>query len=309
MPPVDGFLNVCKPLGWTSHDVVGFMRRRTGQQRVGHAGTLDPAATGVLPLCLGRATRLADRVGAGSKLYAADVLLGLTTDTCDAEGRALPASGSPGPAGTTLSLDVIMAALEGLLGDIDQVPPKYSALKIDGEAAYVRARRGEAVALAARPVTIYGIGVLAWKPPRLSLVVHCSKGTYVRALARDLGARLGCEAYLDALVRLAVGPFSLANAVTLEYLKEQAAAGRWESLVEPADRPLLDLPATVLAPETVQHFAYGRRWRPTAGGAPRDARAYDIDGRFLGLLRPAELPACWQPALSFVYDPGASDVC
>lgn len=304
MPQVDGFLNVCKPLGWTSHDVVGFVRGRSGQQRVGHAGTLDPAATGVLPLCLGRATRLADRVAAGSKLYAADVLLGLVTDSCDAEGRALAASGPSGR--DDVGLDVILKALATLLGDVEQVPPSYSALKIGGEAAYTRARRGEAVVLAARPATIYGMSVLAWKPPRLSLALRCSKGTYVRALARDLGASLGRGAHLDALVRLAVGPFTLRDAISLEQLEEQVGAGRWESLVEPPDQAALDLPAAVVSQATAEHFAYGRAWAPPAGDVPCDARAYEAAGRFLGLLRPAGPPPRWQPALSFVYDAGAN---
>ncbi len=304
MAQVDGFLNVCKPLGWTSHDVVGFVRRRIGQQRVGHAGTLDPAATGVLPVCLGRATRLADRVAAGSKLYAADVRLGLATDTHDAEGCAQLDGTSA--AGADLSLDVILEALGSLLGAGEQVPPSYSALKVEGEAAYARARRGEALALAARPVTVYGIALLAWQPPLLSIVLRCSKGTYIRALARDLGERLGCQAHLDALVRLAVGPFMLANAVTLDGLEAQAAAGRWAALVESPDLAVLDLPAAILAPTTAQHFAYGRAWASPAGGPPRDARAYGSDGRFLGLLRPTDVPPRWQPALSFVYDPGAT---
>jgi tRNA pseudouridine55 synthase len=305
VPQVDGFLNVCKPLGWTSHDVVGFVRRRIGQQRVGHAGTLDPAATGVLPLCLGRATRLADRVAAGSKLYAADVLLWLATDGYDAAGRVAPASGATPT--VDLPLDVVTGAIAGLLGRIEQVPPSYSALKIEGEAAYARVRRGETVVLAARAVTIHGIGLLAWRPPLLSLVVHCSKGTYVRALARDLGGSLGCDAHLDALVRLSVGPFTLADAVSLERLDERVGTADWLGLVEPPDRAVLDLPAAVLAPSTAEHFVYGRAWAPGTGGAPRHARAYQADGRFLGLLRPDEPRSRWQPALSFVYDADAAD--
>ncbi|HLH20983.1 MAG TPA: tRNA pseudouridine(55) synthase TruB [Chloroflexota bacterium] len=306
MPQVDGFLNVCKPLGWTSHDVVGFVRRRVGQQRVGHAGTLDPAATGVLPLCLGRATRLADRVAAGAKLYAADVVLGFETDSCDAEGRALLTGGPPASAVGAPSLDMILQALAELQGEIQQVPPHYSAVKVGGEAAYARARRGEAVALAPRPVTVHGTCVLAWEPPRLSLLVRCSRGTYVRALARDVGARVGCGAYLDALVRLAVGGFTLAGAIALEELEEQAAAGRWEVLVDPPDRAAVDLPAAILGAVAAAHFAHGRAWDAANPGVPRDARAYGTDGRFLGLLRAGVPPARWQPALSFVYDAGAA---
>jgi tRNA pseudouridine55 synthase len=306
---VDGFLNVSKPLGWTSHDVVGFVRRRIGQQRVGHAGTLDPAATGVLPLCLGRATRLAERVAAGSKLYAADVRFGQATDTCDAEGRVLPAEPAWVAAPERLDLDAITNALGNLLGTIEQVPPSYSALKVAGEAAYVRARRGEVVALASRLVTIYGLAVLAWAPPQLSLVVRCSTGTYVRALARDLGAALGCPAHLDALIRLAVGPFRLADALSLEALEQAVAARHWEQWVEPADTVTLDLPAAVLGAETARHFSYGRSWTAAGDSKPRDARAYDFTGRFLGLLRAGDAGNRWQPALSFVYDAAAENLC
>ena len=308
MLQVDGFLNVCKPLGWTSHDVVGYVRRRIGQQRVGHAGTLDPAATGVLPLCLGRATRLAERIAEGSKLYAADVRFGLATDTCDAEGRVTPAGGAASGV-HPLSIEMLSTALASFLGPIEQVPPSYSALKVNGEAAYVRARRGEAVTLPTRRVTIYGVGLLAWQPPRASLVVHCSKGTYVRALARDLGSRLGREAHLDALVRLAVGSFTLGNMVSLECLDDAGAAGDWQSFVEWADRAVLDLPATILGSSAARHFAYGRAWDPRPTETPRDARAYSVDGAFLGLLRAAKRALRWQPALSFVYDADATSDC
>jgi tRNA pseudouridine55 synthase len=305
VPQVDGFLNVCKPLGWTSHDVVGYVRRRLGQQRVGHAGTLDPAATGVLPLCLGRATRLADRVAIGSKVYAADVRFGLATDSHDADGRAVSASVSPKDPGS-LSGGDISAILGAFIGPLEQVPPSYSALKVGGETAYSRARRGESLALAPRAVVIYGAGILGWRPPRLSIVVHCSKGTYVRALARDLGLLLGYEAYLDALVRLAVGSFELAEAVSLEQLDEAVVAGVWQSLVEPADRAVLGMPAAMLAPDTAGNFAYGRAWAPQAGELPCEARAYSVGGELLGLLRRAEPMPRWQPALSFVYDADAN---
>lgn len=306
MPQVDGFLNVCKPLGWTSHDVVGYVRRRIGQQRVGHAGTLDPAATGVLPLCLGRATRLAERIADGSKLYAADVRFGLATDSRDAEGRVLPSSDGASSVVSPLTVETICSALGDCLGPVEQVPPSYSAVKVGGEAAYVRARRGEAVPLSARRVVIYGVGLVAWQPPRASLVVHCSKGTYVRALARDLGRGLGQEAHLDALVRLAVGSFMLADAVSLECLDEAVAAGNWQALVEPPDRAALGAPAAILAPAMARHFAYGRAWDSQPGEVPRDARAYTVAGEFLGLLRAAERAPRWQPALSFVYDADAA---
>jgi tRNA pseudouridine55 synthase len=300
VPQVDGFLNLCKPLGWTSHDVVGFVRRQIGQKRVGHAGTLDPAASGVLPVCLGRATRLVDRISASTKLYAADVVLGLATDSGDAEGRLVHMAPLD-----QVALDQVVAALARQLGTITQRPPAYSALKVAGVPAYERARRGELVVLAPRTVSIYGLAVLGWQPPRLSLAIHCSKGTYVRSIAADLGEALGCGAYVDPLVRLAVGRFRLEDALSVEDFEQAASRDDWRGLVVPPDAPLLEVPALVLGAEKAGHFAHGRSW---AGLAERDeARAYGANGRLLGLARAEGAGTRWQPALSFVYDPGVTD--
>jgi tRNA pseudouridine55 synthase len=296
---VDGFLNICKPLGWTSHDVVGFVRRRIGQRRVGHAGTLDPAAGGVLPLCLGRATRLAERVAAGTKLYGADIVLGATTDSGDADGRLLDVS----PA-TAYGLTTVVRALAAQLGTIAQVPPSYSALKLQGVPAYARARRGEIVELSAREVTIHGLALVDWQPPRLSTVIHCSKGTYVRALARDVGDAVGCGAHLDALVRLAVGSFRLETAISPEELDAAVAQGYWRDLVLPPDTALAVPPALILNDAGHRYFMHGQAW---PGPATRpEARAYGVDGAFLGLARAEDGGLRWQPALSFVYDPAVT---
>ena len=298
MSAYDGFLNFCKPIGWTSHDAVAFVRRRLGQRRVGHAGTLDPLAGGVLPLCLGRATRLAERVAAGSKVYAADLVLGVTTDTCDAEGRVL-AVRDP----SAIGLDALVRALAGLVGPLAQVPPAFSAVKLAGQPAYRRARRGEALQLAPRPVTVYGIALLAWAPPRLSIALRCSKGTYVRALARDLGEALGCGAYLAALARLQVGCFTLADAITPEALERAAAAGHLEAVLLPPDEGCLDLPAIVLDPQEVRYFVHGRAIPARQAAAPA-ARAYAHDGRFLGLVR--GMGTQWQPMLALASDDEAT---
>ncbi len=300
--PLDGFLNVCKPLGWTAHDVVQLIRRRTGLHRVGHAGTLDPAATGVLPVCLGRATRFAERVGAAPKVYVADVALGAKTDTADAEGRVLQVAPA---AGVAVPLEAVVEALARLVGTYPQVPPEYSAIKVGGEAAYARARRGEAVRLAPRPVTVYSMALVDWEPPRFAMVVRCSAGTYVRALARDVGAVLGCGAYLDGLVRIAVGRFTLAGSVTVERFEQAAAEGTWPALVEPPDWAVDDLPAVLLGPATSADFAHGRAWRALGGVRPCAARAYGPHGQFLGLVKPDASGQRWQPAVSFVYDADA----
>jgi tRNA pseudouridine55 synthase len=297
---VDGFLNVCKPLGWTSHDVVQFVRRHLAQEHVGHAGTLDPAATGVLPVCLGRATRLADYVGAGDKFYAADVVLGLTTDTCDAEGRLVESAGPPP------GLEAVLRALGSLTGLLDQRPPIYSALKVTGTPAYTLARRGEAVRLAARSVTVRGLALTCWQPPRLSIVMRCSKGTYVRALARDLGEALSVGAHLDALVRLRVGPFDLAGAVGLESLEQAALNSRWRELVLPPDAALLGLPAALLADQRRECFTHGRGWPGRPSDMAPEIRAYSAEGAYLGLLRAGREPGVWQPAISFIHEGGGA---
>jgi tRNA pseudouridine55 synthase len=296
---VDGFLNVCKPLGWTSHDVVGFVRRRIGQRRVGHAGTLDPAAAGVLPLCLGRATRLAERVAAGSKFYGADIVLGVTTDSGDADGRVLDERPT-----AACRLPAVVRALATQIGRIAQVPPAYSALKLQGVPAYARARRGEVVALAPREVTIHDMALVDWQPPRLSTIIHCSKGTYVRALARDLGDALDCGAHLDALVRLAVGSFRLETAITLDELEAAVANDFWRDLVLPPDTALAEQPALILDDTGHRHFLHGQGWSGLA--TCPEGRAYGVDGALLGLARAESEGHRWQPALSFVYDPAVA---
>jgi tRNA pseudouridine55 synthase len=258
----------------------------------------------VLPICLGRATRFADRIGEGAKVYVADVRFVGATDTCDAEGRLTRASqGGAERASAGPALDRILDALAALLGPSEQVPPSYSAIKVAGQAAYAVARRGESVALPTRLVTIHGLAVLGWRTPVLSVLVRCSKGTYVRALARDWGAKLGSGAYLDGLVRVAVGAFTLDGATTVEQFERAVAADAWRDLVEEPDRATLNLPAAVLGAARETAFGHGQAWVDPALVVPEESRSYAADGRFLGLLRAAG--ERWQPAVSFVYDPGA----
>jgi tRNA pseudouridine55 synthase len=211
-----GLLNVHKEPGWTSHDVVAKVRRLAGQKRVGHAGTLDPLAEGVLPVLLGRATRLADTLQSGEKRYQAWVQLGVATTTDDAEGEIT--STSPIPALSTCQIE---AALSQFRGTIRQVPPAYSAIKVNGQRAYALARRGDRPDLAARQVTITDLRLLEHGPDCLVLEVGCSKGTYVRSLARDVAAALGTIGHLTRLVRTQVGPFRLEDALTLSAIAER----------------------------------------------------------------------------------------
>ena len=279
----DGVLVVDKPAGPTSHDIVDRARRVLHERRIGHTGTLDPFATGVLALCVGKATRLARFLAEGEKEYQASVRLGFATTTDDLGGRPL---GEPRP--VAVSRATLDAALAGLVGEFDQVPPAFSAKHVGGRRLYELARRGETVPLAAIRVVLHAIEVASFAGERLELVVRCSPGTYVRALARDLGERLGTGGHLTGLRRTRSGEFSLAEAVTVEDL--DAGAVRLVPLAELLPRlPAVRLPAASL--ELVRH---GRVLGPEAlaGAFPEPAvervRLLDEAGRLVALAVPKD---------------------
>jgi tRNA pseudouridine55 synthase len=255
---LDGVLVVAKPSGPTSHDVVGLVRRLSGTRRVGHGGTLDPFAAGVLPVFLGRATRLAEYHLGHPKRYTATICFGETSTTDDIDGERTPIDGPP------ISRAAVEAGLRGLTGPLRQVPPVYSAVQIGGRRAYQMARRGEAVDLAPRDVVVECLDLLEWDdrdPSRPVAVVdvHCSAGTYVRALARDLGARLDTGAYLGALVRTASGGFLLEDAVSFDVLREHAADGPAgiADVLRPVDAGLEALPHVVVTADEVRRLGEG----------------------------------------------------
>lgn len=306
--PLSGILNVDKPAGLTSHDVVAAVRRMAGQQKVGHAGTLDPMATGVLLVCLGAATRVAEYLMAGRKRYRAAIVLGISTDTYDADGTVVHQGGYTG-----FSREGIEAALAGFRGRIDQVPPMYSAIKRDGEPLYKRARRGETVERAPRPVEIDGLTLLDWTTPALILEVSCSSGTYIRSLAHDLGQSLGSGAHLATLVRLGSGRFSLEDAVSLTRLEDAFRHGEEGQYLLPADEALLDWPALIAGPEDARRIAQGA---PIIGQPPCSVkdlrpsskvmcRAYTLDGEFLAILAYDAGAGQWRPEKVLLADPGA----
>jgi tRNA pseudouridine55 synthase len=280
---LDAFVNICKDAGPTSHDVVASVRRLLGTRRVGHAGTLDPLAEGVLPLALGRATRLVDRLAEADKEYYAEILLGVRTTTDDAAGEVVETRDVP--PFTAADFDAVLAEFHG---EIAQLPPAHSALKVGGRRSYALAREGRQVTLSPRPVTIYEIARRGWNRPVLSLTVRCSKGTYIRALARDLGERLSTGASLQRLVRTRVGPFHLSRAISLAGLEARRA-----ELLLPPDELLLDEPAVVMDDQQASHLRHGRMW--TAGSTAPLARSYTADGRLAGLLAGSD--ARWQPRL------------
>jgi tRNA pseudouridine55 synthase len=271
---LDGVLVVAKPSGPTSHDVVGLVRRLSGTRRVGHGGTLDPFAAGVLPVFLGRATRLVEYHLGHPKRYTATICFGETSTTDDIDGERTPIEGPPVPR------SAVEDGLRGLTGPIRQVPPVYSAVQIAGRRAYQIARAGEEVELAPRDVVIHGLDLLEWDdrdPARPIAVVdvRCSAGTYVRALARDLGARLDTGAYLGALVRTESGRFHLDDAVSFDTLREHAADGPDGILrvLRPVDAGLEDVPHARVTADEVRRLGEGL---PTGPKAPFDERTADL---------------------------------
>ena len=268
-----GFLAVDKPAGMTSRDAVdraaAWLPRGT---RLGHTGTLDPLATGVLVLAVGAGTRLAEYVQALRKTYVAGIRLGAGSDTDDAEGTVTPVEGCVAPDRSAIAL-----ALAGFVGAIEQVPPAFSAAHVDGQRAYDLARKGKEVELAPRKVHIERIELLRYEYPRLDIEVRCSKGTYIRSLARDLGERLGCGGYIESLRRTMVGPFDVTSAVGLD-------AERAESLgrLQPLETGLTGLPRIILAPADAMGFCQGRKKELTE--APCGiAAVFGQDGMLLGV--------------------------
>jgi tRNA pseudouridine55 synthase len=296
--PLSGILNVDKPPDMTSHDVVNAVRRMVGQRKVGHAGTLDPMATGVLLICLGQATRVSEYLMSGRKLYRATIVLGTATDTYDAQGKVTSSGGR-----TSFDHGEIETALKRFVGSIDQVPPIYSALKRDGQPLYKLAREGKKVELSPRPVEIDRISLFDWTPPSMIVEVSCSPGTYVRSLAHDLGERLGSGAHLAALVRLGSGRFSLQDAVSLERLEEAFRHEQEDRYLMPPDEALLDWPAMVVGSDEASSLAHGQAISaapPTKDtGATGLCRAYSLDGQFLAILAFDPKAGRWQPQKVF----------
>jgi len=298
---ISGILSVDKPGGMTSFGVVGMVRRRSGVKRVGHAGTLDPAATGVLLVCLGQASRVSEYLMGLRKVYRATVRLGVSTTTYDAEGEVTATADASG-----ITHGMVREALKGFVGEIMQTPPAYSAVKVDGERAYRMARRGEAVALRARRAVVHRIDVLRSDPPEIEIEVECGKGTYIRSLAHDLGQALGCGAHLSALRRTRVGPFSVEDAVTVEELDREFEDGTWRERVQPMDCGLMHLPAITLHIEDEKDVRHGQAVRideerlTAVEAAPGlECRAYAEDGSLVGIVVYDGESEMWRPRKVF----------
>lgn len=295
---LEGIIPIWKDVDYTSHDVVAKARRILRIKRIGHTGTLDPKVTGVLPLCIGRATRLVEYIQEMPKEYQARLVVGVSTDTEDMTGEVLERSSS-----VTLEPHRVREVLDSFTGVIRQIPPMYSAVKVDGKRLYELARKGETVERQAREVTIYGMELLGMNlelpNPEIEFRVRCSKGTYIRTLCVDIGKALGYPAVMGELVRTSTGGFTRDRCITLEQLAEAAAEGEnaVERLMVPSDEAVAFFPSYQADPTMAQHAVQGKKLKLPAhdgqgllqSGLPELKRGlvrlYDHENRFLGLFR------------------------
>ncbi len=292
--PAAGFLNHNKPLHLTSHDVVAHVRREyrtlTGSRKVGHAGTLDPLAEGVLVICLGAATRLSEYIMRGRKIYRAKITLGAATSTYDAAGEFV--EGKPAE---RLRLSDIQRVLPQFIGEIEQAPPMYSAIKVGGKKLYELARQGKTIERNPRAVTIHAIAAHSWRSPVLELEIECGSGVYIRSLAHDLGAALGVGGYLSGLIRTASGAFKIGDSLNLDSI---TADGEWlHHIISPYDA-LGDYTRVRLKAEEIENLRYGRFIRRPPDMADHIVFAFDATNRLAAVLEPrAEF---WKPRKVFL---------
>lgn len=291
---MDGAVVVDKPSGWTSHDVVNKVRRFAGTKKVGHLGTLDPAATGVLPLVIGRATRLAQFYTRNDKVYEGVIHFGYSTDSYDADGQPTSAAQN-----IVLDREQLEAALQKFRGPFAQLPPQVSAKKIAGRPAYEMARKQQTVELKAVNVEVYALDVLHMEGSEAEVRVHCSAGTYLRSIAHEAGLALGCGAFLKSLRRLASGDFKIQAARTLEQLESLAEAGHFEDALIPAAQLLPEFPAEMVDALTAGQIRNGRDFRTSPflvkpGG--RFVKAVNAEGQLVAIGE-ARMPHLYHPVL------------
>ena len=290
---VSGVLVVDKPVGLTSHDVVQIIRRGTGIRRAGHTGTLDPRASGVLVVLIGPAVRLSEYVSASDKRYQATIHMGSRSDTFDSEGT-ITESGMP----VSVTEEEFTDLLKGYIGEVEQVPPPYSAVKVKGKKAYDYARQGEEVEMEPRMIQVYSLDVLEWVLPEVVIDVYCSSGTYVRSLANDIGEALGVGAHLVGLRRTKSGRFTLRDAVSLRRLREAFDSGTWAQFLVPAAEALGDWKTITLDADGLELVRHGHRL-PADPGDTGWARAISEQGDLVALLEVVEDAQEWQPRKVF----------
>lgn len=297
---INGIIIVNKETGFTSHDVVAKLRGICGQKKIGHTGTLDPAATGVLPVCLGSGTKLCDMLTDRDKEYVAELLLGVETDTQDTTGSVLRKSP------VTVTEEEVSRACLSFLGDYDQIPPMYSALKVDGKKLYELARAGKEVERKARRVRILELEILEMRLPVVKLRVVCSKGTYIRTLCSDIGQKLGCGGAMQSLQRTKAGRFRLEDALTLGDLQQLKDSGELERVVQPVDSLFEETPALHVTAEAARLLENGNallsvQFAETVTPEPeRWVRVYRPDGRFAGIYAYEEQKRWYRPVKMFL---------
>ena len=283
---MNGIINVYKEKGYTSHDVVAILRKIAGQKKIGHTGTLDPDATGVLPVCLGRATKVCDLLTDHDKTYETVLLLGKTTDTQDISGEILKEHPTD-----HLNEVEVTKVIENFKGTYDQIPPMYSALKVNGKKLYELAREGKTVERKSRQVTIYQIHIKKIQLPRVRMEVTCSKGTYIRTLCHDIGNRLGTGGCMEELTRTKVGRFELKDSLKLEELRDLAQNGRLEDALIPLDQMFSELQSVVPAEKYISKAYNGNDFfknQLSEEGkfcSGEKVRVYDAQGHFIGVYR------------------------
>jgi tRNA pseudouridine55 synthase len=291
--PKPGLLVIDKPTGPTSHDIVNIVRRGTQIRKVGHTGTLDPYASGVLLVLLGAVTRLAEYLLEVDKEYLATIRFGQATSTFDAAGRITATRPF------TFREETLEAKLATFVGERLQVPPIYSAIKIGGRKAYDLARRGEEVDMTPRKVHIYELSLLRWESPNAVVRVRCSRGTYIRSIAHDIGEAMGSHAHLVSLRRIRLGPFSVERATPLEELKRRFLEGTWEKAAMPASAVLEGWATVQLSAEDAVKIRNGIAVSATEGATGR-ARAIAPDGELLAVLEADPAAGTWQPKKVFI---------
>lgn len=297
---INGILNVYKEAGFTSHDVVAKLRGICRQKKIGHTGTLDPEAVGVLPVCLGSGTKLCDMLTDKSKEYEAVLLLGQVTDTQDVTGTVLEEHE------VTVDEEQAVEAIRSFVGAYEQIPPMYSALKVNGKRLYELARAGKEVERKGRPVEIHSIEILSVSLPEITFRVACSKGTYIRTLCHDIGQKLGCGGTMKSLKRTRVGIFTIDGALKLSQLEELAAQGLLEEKVIPVEAMFTELPALTVKDAFARLIENGNAFYPgqaeesvrTPDG--RQVRVYDRKGRFYGIYAFSEEKERYQPVKMFL---------
>ncbi|MDD6572641.1 MAG: tRNA pseudouridine(55) synthase TruB [Thermoflexaceae bacterium] len=292
----NGIINIYKEKGFTSHDVVAKLRGILHQKKIGQTGTLDPDAEGVLPVCLGRGTKLCDMLTDKDKVYEAELLLGIETDTQDLSGTVLERHP------VTVGENEVFEAVMSFLGTYKQIPPMYSAIKVDGRKLYDLARAGQVVERKPRTVTIHDIDILEMKLPFVRMRIHCSKGTYIRTLCHDIGEKLGCYGCMSSLLRTRVSFFDVSTSISLDKVSEYMKEGRIDSFIIPIDRIFETMPAFYDDGKNDKLLTNGNQFPPNGKIIFGEVRVYKENGTFVGIYQYDSKKNVYSPVKIF-YDP------